>query len=310
MKSHDYQFTSRELCRLLLPTLLALACLAGGLKLSQRLGLLPRPPISLDPDTTVMAHQSAVCRAPSSAQVIILGDSTALVGVEARELARHLPGQPGVLNLSLFIWLDLSVYGEVLADYAAAHPGQVRAVVVLLSPNKLTGQDQNEAANEGWRQIHHDAPRPPSESEAWKDWLGVSVWQRQLLGQLLRTPLHGDGAAFFGFSSEIETYMTEHQGSLVDFGTLKVPRNISRTERQLAPRLEEQSRGLRARVPAGARLFIGLTPMAAGASSATERRQRNEWLAQWNNWMQADGVLTNLPVTLPDVFFSRTAHLN
>ena len=55
---------------------------------------------------------------------------------------------------------------------------------------------------------------------------------------------------------------------------------------------------------------MGLTPGMAGTSGPNEHSRREALLRQWNTWLDADVILTNLPATLPDVFFSPGAHLN
>lgn len=45
-------------------------------------------------------------------------------------------------------------------------------------------------------------------------------------------------------------------------------------------------------------------------STATPGPWRSELLKNWNVWLRADALLTNLPPTLPDILFSGGGHLN
>lgn len=312
MRSHQYQFTLRDLSRALLPTLCVLAGAALLLNVGARQHLLPAPPAGWDSDSGVLVHQSLACRKPSDAQVLVVGDSTCLVGVDARALSRLLPQRTPVLSLALFIWLDLGVYGQEVADFATAHPGQVRAVVLLVSPAKLGGMAQDSAGQEFWRDLQRHGPVGPGAAAV--DWLGGKIWRWHFLSHLLETPLRGGGAAFYGFASESVAYMTAHSGSLANPGTVTPFRNPARalavTKFELAPAMEAESRLFRSRMPAGAKLLIGLTPRPRGLSSPSSRAERDELLRQWNQWVQADILLTNLPPTLPDVFFAGGGHLN
>ena len=317
MTSHDYQLRPSDWARALLPTLLVIAGLAMLLKAAGHLGLLPAPAVAWDPELTVMAHQSAACRDPEPAEILIAGDSTCLAGVDARDLSRQLPDQPRVLSLALYIWLGMDVYAELVSDYAKAHPHHVRTVVLLMTPSKLTGTSETEDGAAIWRRVHSKKGRGGGANDAGlgNDWLGTRILRRHLLSHCLATPLRGSGAHFFGFSSEIEAYLTAHRGSLPTFGTAVPPRRRAGAEPPaaryvLAPAQEEKSRAFRTNLPPGAKLFIGLTPAMANTTSPAARRQRDDLLRQWNVWIGADAILTNLPPTLPSVFFSPGAHLN
>jgi len=237
-----------------------------------------------------------------------VGDSTCLVGVDARALSRQLIDQPRVLSLASFIWMDLASYGQMVADYSAAHHGLPRSVVLLVSAPKLasaTAGDGDVTSGDG-------LPSAPAQSKPAddrpRDWIGAAGFRTHLLSHCLAAPLHGSGASFFGFSSSIDDYMTEHAGSLITFGTAVTPRGMVRSAWKLSPALEPESRAFKAKIPAGTRLFIGLTPGPAG--TAATGHWREDLLQAWNQWLAADVLLTNLPATYPDVYFSAGGHLN
>jgi hypothetical protein len=144
------------------------------------------------------------------------------------------------------------------------------------------------------------------------DRLGLRSLRENLLSHVLATPLRGKGAgtAYFGFSSEVDAYMTAHQGSLLDFGTFVRPRKRPQQNWTFAHHFEPDSRAFRARIPPGARLFVGLTPLAESYCSPNDRAHRLDLLYRWNRYIQADALLTNLPPSLPDVFFAGKGHLN
>lgn len=92
--------------------------------------------------------------------------------------------------------------------------------------------------------------------------------------------------------------------------TSAIPRNPSRIGWRLLPELEAESRAFRARLPARSKLLIGLTPGPACTRLPDEQSRREDILCGWNAWIQADGLLTNLPPALPEVFFAGGGHLN
>jgi hypothetical protein len=305
MRSHEFCFGFRQLARMLVPSVLALGLLIVLLHLAAAMNLLPAPAISADPDQTVLLHQSRASRTRDPAVVLLSGDSTCLVGVDARELSQRLPGEPPARNLSLIIGFGLNVYGKLIADFSAANPHQVRAVVLLVSAAKLRNPGPPGGAMDDWNTLI--TPR--------RDWLGVSLVRRRLLGHLLDSPLQGGGAEFFGFSSQLDSYMTAHGGSVIDFGryVLREPASSAsapQAECVLSPQIAEESSAFRGAVPAEAKLFIGLTPEPEGSVGPTGFKDRAQMLADWDRLIHADCVLTQLPATLPASWFSRTAHLN
>jgi hypothetical protein len=295
-----------------------LGVLAGAvllLNLAAKYALLPVPPIGWDAESGVLLHQSLACRKASEARVLIVGDSTCLVGVDALELSRLLPDHNPALSLALFIWLDLGVYGEEVADFVAAHPGQVSAVVLLVSPSKLSGMGQDPTAQKFWREVHHaeGADAANGAKPTRPDWLGGRILRRDVLSHVLETPLRGSGASLFGFASETEAYMSKHRGSLVSPGTappVRFGKDQTRVSWVLAPALEAESRVFRAEMPAGVNLYLGLTPVPGDPGSESARSGQAELLREWNRWIGADALLTNLPPTLPSVMFAGGGHLN
>jgi hypothetical protein len=313
MKSHEYNFSLRQLARAILPTLVVLAGLAGVLRAARSLGLMPTRPVTSDPHYAVLAHQSRAARSHHPAQIVLVGDSTCMADVDARALSQRLPGQPRVLNLGLLIWFDLNTYAEVLSDFASANPGQVRVVLLLVTPEKLA---LPRATAQGlWGEIRlneHEPDSPAALAGAPRDWLGLKCLRENLLPRLLATPMRGNGeaAARFAFSSEIDAYQTAHDGSTLDLARFIRPQQPPKPGYTLAEDLEAESRAFRAKVPSGARLFVGLTPRALSYSPPGDRAQRLEMLTHWNRWVQADTLLTNLPAAWPDPFFASKEHLN
>jgi hypothetical protein len=317
MKSYECLFTRRDLFRAVLPTALVFAGLVALLEIANWRGWLPAPPAGLDPDWTTLTHQVRSSRGRYPAGIVLTGDSTCLVGVDALGLSRQLPGHPVVLSLAMIIGLNLEVYGQAVSDFAAANPGQVRVVVLLVAPVKVTqpGLPQSEA--QGQSQINLASCHARLDPEAWINGRGARLLRQRILSYVLATPLHGSGAEFYGFSSEIDAYLTAHHGSGIDSGAplTEIPRSkrpgpaLNQVPR-VSPYIEQDTRAFRALIPARTKLFIGLTPGPSSMVSSAEREQRADLLRQWNLWMHADGLLINLPPALPDWMFSRTAHLN
>ena len=316
MKSHEYKTVIGDWLKAILPTLTVIVGLAAILKAADRLGLLPSPPIFSEPGSIVLAHQSAAARAGLAGEIVLLGDSTCLMDVDAPTLQASLPGNRPVINLGLIAWLSFEDYAGLFADHSAASHSQITTVVLLVTPNKLTlsGEDAH-AMIDVWQQIRHQgkgASASQTSPQSLANWLSCEILRKNLLSYWLVKPLEGksDGAVFFGFPTDIDNYMTTHQGSLIELGTFKPLRRREEWSMSPSPELETQSRIFREKIPRGARLIVGLTPIQESGSSMEERRQRAALLLTWSLYLKADGVLTNLPPQLPDVFFAAGGHLN
>jgi hypothetical protein len=314
MRSHEYKFGLGDLARVVVPILVVLCALSGILRLTRQIGLLPRPAAALDPNTTILMHQSRAARSPGGAELILVGDSTCLVGVDPPTLSQGLPRRMDVVNLATLSWFELRDYAELAAEFAQTNPDQVRAIVLLLTPEKL-GMSRSERQEEFWQEVRsnsesgpHSAKRPGGASDPF----GLRCLRENLLGHVLAVPLRqrGQGTAYFGFSSEVDAYMTAHHGSLLDFSAFVRPKSPFRANGTFALDLEAQTRGFRARIPQGTKLFVGFTPVAHSFCGAEAHNDRLESLHRWNQWLQADTVLTNLPACLPDVLFASKGHLN
>ena len=80
-------------------------------------------------------------------------------------------------------------------------------------------------------------------------------------------------------------------------------------EYRLSPSLEKAAREFKAAVPPDIKLLVGLTPVPANFAGADFPGQQRELLKQWGDWLSADGLLDDLPASLPDEQFARTTHL-
>lgn len=300
--------------RAILPTVIVIVGLAGVLRGADRFGLLPQPPRSANPGAIVLAHQAWAARAGLPGEIVLLGDSTCLMDVDARALEASLPGQPSVLNLGLIAWLPFQDYAEALEDHAATNSNSVKMVVLLVTPNKLTLDDKDNT-REIWRRIRQPGNgrgEPQAESRTLVNWLGGNLLREKLLSHGLVRPLGGvgEGSALFGFPTEVEEYMTERQGSLIELGPAKITRKREAWNMIAFADLEAQCQTFRSKVPSGAKLVVGLTPIASSISSPAELQQRAALLSKWSFYLKADGILTNLPTKFPDALFAANGHLN
>ena len=79
MKSHTYEFKSRDLATLLVWPLVPVALFALLMHGGSGLRLLPSPRPTLDTDRTIVIHQAEASRAPRETEILLLGDSSCLM---------------------------------------------------------------------------------------------------------------------------------------------------------------------------------------------------------------------------------------
>jgi hypothetical protein len=307
MISHTYDFERKDVLMLAGAPLAPVVLFALLMHLAGALRILPAPRPALDVDSTLLVHQVEASRARPDADVLLLGDSSCLMDVSARELARRLGVR--VLNLGTHSYLDLNSYADLLREYATAHPRGPRAVVLLLHPEalrRMTPEPYHVALFQSL--LRGRDPQPgPDLRESLLRMLGLEMVRTRILARLIPAPLHGAYGRYYGFSRDLDEYLTQNQGSAVD----PEPRpSQGDPEYRLAPQIEAGSRSFRAAVPAGSKLLVGITPVPAGFAARDYQATRDQMLRQWCKWLQADVALADLPATLPDGLFAKTAHLS
>jgi len=306
MKSHVCEFTPKELLRLAGLPLLPLAFFAGAMHLGARLHLLPAPRPTLDTERTILIHQAEASRAPQDAEVLLMGDSSCLMDVSARLLTARL-GRPA-LNLGTFSFLDLDAHTLLLRNYAQTNPGRLRAVVLLMHPESLR-RIGSEAYYVGALTNFLsglDHRRTEAAADRASFLLGVETFHGRIQSRALPIPLPGAYGRRYGFTHDLENFLTFERGSAIDPDSKSFEGNA---EYRLAPTLERASKNFRAAVPAGVKLFAAITPTPERFAGPRYPQLHADLARQWSQWLQADAVLTNLPPTLPDDAFVRTTHL-
>jgi len=256
-------------------------------------------------DHTILIHQAEASRSKKDTEVLLMGDSSCLMDVAAKELAEGL-GQK-TLNLGSFSYLDLNAYTLMLRQSTAANPGHLRAVVLLMHPEALR-RTTAEAYYVDFLTNFFDG-RAPCRRGRRADYiyclLGVDVFKSRLLARILPTPFRGRYGQYYGFSDRLEQFLSEHHGSAID----PEPRIFQgNAEYRLARQLEAGSRAFKAAVPAGVKLMAGITPVPETFVGPNYSQLHQRMLEEWSRWLQAQPL--TLPPTLPDKLFAKTTHLN
>lgn len=306
MKSHTCEFGGKELLRLIGGPWLTVGVFALLMHGGAHLRLLPAPRPALDTDRTILIHQAERSRAPSDAEVLLLGDSSCLMDVSAIELSARL-GRP-VLNLATVSYLDPAAYALLLRQFSAANPGRVHAVILLMHPEAL-----RRAGSEPYQLnvlTHFLAARDHFRTGTIEGKisrvLGVEIFEGRILSRVRPVPLGGAYGRRYGFSDDLEGFMTANYGSAAEPDSVPL---TGSAEYRLSPSLEIAARKFKAALPPNATLLVGLTPVPEKFAVTGFSRQQRELLQQWGDWLGADARLDDLPASLPDEQFARTTHL-
>lgn len=307
MKSHEYLCRPVDLLRLMIGPLFPVALFVAAMQCGARFNLLPSPRPTLDTDHTILVHQAEASRKPQEAQILLLGDSSCLMDVNARELGQHL-GVPS-LNLGLLSYLGLEHYAEMLRGYVAANPNRLRIVVLLMNPEALRRVGSEEyygrLLSSYWK--GEDACRTATFEDRLVCWLGVETFRSRILSRALPSPIEGAFGRKYGFSDNLEAFMRRENGSVID-PVNERPRGIS--EYRLSPTLKPVSQQFKMSLPPGVKLLVGITPVPESSAGQNYSELHASMLLEWGEWLQADGLLQTLPATLPENSFARPTHLN
>ena len=306
MKSHLYEFEARDLLRLVGLPLIPVVLFAALMHLGVAFRLLPEPRPTLDIDRTILIHQAEAARAPQDAELLLLGDSSCLMNVSGQQLGARL--SLSTLNLGTFSYLDLNAHAALLRAYTAANPGRLRSVVLLMHPEALRRNAPEPSYVRLLQSLLSDDRRAPANRFDGNiaRLLGTADLKERLWARAVPTPLPGAFGRRYGFNTDLEKFMTAERGSVFD----PEPRPFQgNAEYRLAPPLQSASRAFRAALPAGVKLFAGITPVPAGFAPPGHAPRVTTLLEEWGRWLQADGLLA-LPATLPDASFTKTTHLN
>lgn len=285
---------------------LVLAVFAVAMHLGSSWKLLPQPRPTLDTDRTILIHQAESSRTRSEARILLMGDSSCLMNVSAPQLSKQL-GLP-VLSLATLSYLDAGANSRLLREFVRVHPGQVKAIVLLMHPEALrrSGSESyqlgvltNYLAGREHRQLGNAAGQ-----FAW--WSGIEIYRERVLARIVPTPLPGAFGREFGFNTQLERYLMKNHGSLLELDSAPL---TGSTEYRLSPALQVGAAEFRATVPQGTQLLVGFTPVAQRLANSDFPDTRDTLLRQWADWLGTQTTLTELPPVWPDSKFARPTHL-
>ena len=301
MRSHHCRFALRRIAGPVLVPLLVTGAIALLLHAGGRLGLLPSPRPILDVDRTILVHQVDASARPSDARIVLLGDSSCLMNVDALLLSREL-NRP-VLNLGTLSYLDLDAFSLLLSRHLEAGSEAPEAVLLLVHPNFVRGGTPSAAHVIMLRSYVED--RVPPGPEPWRDLLGLTLAEERLRSRL-PVPLEPmEFRRHYGFASDLYRYMERNRGSALDPGVLDPEKHLKGSRDYHVARAHRRGASrLAIRLPGATRLLIGLSPLPQSFLEG------GTGLLSARSGLFPRGIpLEELPAALPDGDFASRAHL-
>ena len=131
-QSHQYETTAQQWCVHWLGPVAVATILGAMIHLAARTPVLPAPRPALDVDRSVMVHQIEASQSPQDAEVILIGDSSCLMNVDAN-VVQHRSGN-STLNLGTLSFLNLECFSQLLRHSLESAAVPPKAIVLLVHP--------------------------------------------------------------------------------------------------------------------------------------------------------------------------------
>lgn len=308
MRSHVYSFSVRQCLASIGAPLVGLMAAAIVIRTLFAVGLLPDPRPQRDMDHVVLGHRIQSSRQPAS--VILVGDSSCLTGVSARQLSGEL-GMP-VVNLGSVSTLGLDDFGRLAAEAMAS--GVPHAVVLLVHPAFLRrpGPDPQMVALLEW--LRRPEGRSPA-SRGWTGyaswWLGLDAFRDRVEPWVRPEVMPGAFGVRYGFSRDLLGAMDADGGGVEDPGRFNPGAAVPLPPLELSPRLEAAASRFGGQFPTTVTVAVGITPVPESLADPGEAARHRRALEALAGWLGPQVVpLEDLPAVLPDGDFASATHLN
>ena len=311
MKSHTYNIRPAEMVRLAFVLLVPMMIFAAVARIGALIHLWPSPWPALDVDHTILTHQAEASRTANKADLLLIGDSSCLMDLSGKRMQEIFLGKHDSLNLGTLMYLGFHGDAEILSRYASTNPGRLQTVIVLVHPEMLRSGQPVSQYLVFLSNFYAGADSGDSASVHGQlcGLFGLDIFQDRFLTRL-PLPLPKEYGHYYGFNLGLYKFMNVQHGSAVDPHQYTAAARQGNAEYRLAPAIEPGCAALRAAVPLGAKLAIGLTPIPESFAPTGYATRSQNLLRQWARWMSPEIILTNLPATMPDSSFASTMHLN
>ncbi|MBU0677714.1 MAG: hypothetical protein KJ626_06325 [Verrucomicrobia bacterium] len=306
--SHRYEVEVADVMKTCGWTLLPLLLFAAFMHAGNGLNALPSPLPILDMDRTILVHQASVT--PDGADVLLVGDSSCLIDVNARELEQRLQEDMSVLNLGTLSHLSFDDF-MLISERHFSRGATPNTVVLLLHPEFLRRPRGEACFSDVLLSFlaGREQRASPGARNAVSRFLGVSAFRERILSRVLPSVVSPSYRRRYGFTRDLLNGMTQARGSVMADGVLSAPQKDARTYSLNEQRIEDMKH-FAGRLPEGVRLIIGITPLPDSLAPEEYPLTFGQMLKTLGSAGSADTLLLDLPPTMPDMYFADRSHLN
>lgn len=309
MESHSYQFQRNDLVGHAAVPVVAAGLIGLCVQLLAFFTIFPKPRPTLDVDRTVIVHQVDASQTAPPSDVILLGDSSCMMNIDAPALGEQLGLTP--LNLGTLSFLDLATFGKLLEQYLTHHPSHTPQKIVLITHpdfiRKSSASDAHIAAFEHYVAgiDHYYGIGGVSDP---RRWLGTHIIEGRFVSRL-PIPLPGSFRDDYGFTTQLLAHMDQRLGSVYDPRELKAEDLRGSADYRVAKYHRRQAADFMAQLPEQTQLYVGITPVPESFPRGSFQESYDRLLADWAAIFPGSTALDDLPPTLEDSSFATKTHL-
>lgn len=307
MNSHQYDFDAKWLCHKL--GLVLVFLVFGAVVLRMAAPYLPSSRNTWDMDRTIMAHQADAASQVNDADILLIGDSSCLMNIDASIVSEQLDAK--VLNLGTVSFLNIEMFGALLSRYFETATHLPSTVVLVTHPDFLRRSSPSRS-HVDWLKLYLDGKEDTSRKRTWKSlnqWLGSGIIQGRL-ARILPRPLSVEFGKQFGFTKDLETYMDHHGGSALDPRSLDASKLRGSREYRISTPNQKAALEFAQIIPPDVNLYVALSPLPQGFADQNLITKLEKLITEWGTLMHAEKVLTSLPISMPDDQFASKTHIN
>ncbi len=254
-------------------------------------------------ERVIVAEQIERARTMGPADILILGDSSALMGVDAGRLGQLLGRR--VESLATLAWVGPAGYARLLSEYSSRTP--VPVLVFLFNPVALLITD---AAFQKFGYEREVLGTPQRLGASFLEAARYSLYVHVIM-RLVVLPLPGLYGREYGWPPRLGARLREHHGSLVDPNIFKdepaaAAFVIGQPFARRLPLLRDAIVAARAR-----NVYLALTPIpSTGVSPDVDAsRLAASTSIATQLGLSAKDALLPLPTSLPSEMFAVSTHL-
>lgn len=265
------------------------------------------PPITTYPiENVILSGQIERARTIKNADLLIIGDSSALMGIDAVMLGRILSGKR-VESLASIGLVGPRGYAKFLNIYRQSHGGTLPVVVVLMHPSTLTLNERDFKKN-NFEKPFLDKTIPLLSARGIRDNIFYNG-----IKKILIFPLPGSYGRYYGFENKLRKSLLLHNGSLVDPNVFQPGDSTNCYKYLLSDAMKKRMPALRKELkrPKTGAVYWGITPMPKSHGCEETSKQVEAIAASVEALMgQPAGNTLKLPDFLNDDLFANGTHLN